>query len=65
MINALLLVPVWMQITHLFIADSLWIALVLLRKPGLRPQVPPRAFGDNRVFLRVTHWSDYGGGRRY
>jgi heme A synthase len=30
MINVLLLAPVWMQITHLLIADSLWIALVLL-----------------------------------
>jgi hypothetical protein len=29
-INVLLLAPVWMQITHLFIADPLWIALVLL-----------------------------------
>jgi heme A synthase len=29
-INVLLLTPVWMQITHLFMADSLWIALVLL-----------------------------------
>jgi heme A synthase len=29
-INILLLAPVWMQITHLFIADLLWIALVLL-----------------------------------
>ena len=29
-INVLLLAPIWMQITHLFIADSLWIALVLL-----------------------------------
>jgi heme A synthase len=29
-INVLLLAPVWMQITHLFIADLLWIALVLL-----------------------------------
>jgi heme A synthase len=29
-INVLLLAPVWMQITHLFIADSLWIVLVLL-----------------------------------
>jgi heme A synthase len=29
-INVLLLSPVWMQITHLFIADSLWIVLVLL-----------------------------------
>lgn len=29
-VNVLLLSPVWMQITHLFIADSLWIALVLM-----------------------------------
>jgi heme A synthase len=29
-INLILLAPVWMQITHLFMADSLWIALVLL-----------------------------------
>jgi cytochrome c oxidase assembly protein subunit 15 len=29
-INVLLLTPVWMQITHLFIADLLWMALVLL-----------------------------------
>jgi heme a synthase len=29
-INLILLAPVWMQITHLFLADSLWIALVLL-----------------------------------
>jgi heme A synthase len=29
-INLLLLAPVWMQITHLLLADSLWIGLVLL-----------------------------------
>jgi heme A synthase len=29
-VNLILLAPVWMQITHLFLADSLWIALVLL-----------------------------------
>jgi len=29
-INISLLAPVWMQLTHLFIADVLWIALVLL-----------------------------------
>jgi cytochrome c oxidase assembly protein subunit 15 len=29
-INVVLLAPVWMQITHLLLADSLWIALVLL-----------------------------------
>jgi heme A synthase len=28
--NVLLLVPVWTQITHLFVADLLWLALVLL-----------------------------------
>ena len=30
MINLLLLAPVWMQIVHLFLADLVWIALVLL-----------------------------------
>ncbi len=29
-LNLLLLAPVWMQITHLLLADSLWIGLVLL-----------------------------------
>lgn len=29
-INVLLLAPVWMQLVHLFLADALWIALVLL-----------------------------------
>ena len=28
--NVLLLVPVWMQITHLFVADLLWLAVVLM-----------------------------------
>jgi hypothetical protein len=28
--NVVLLAPVWMQITHLLIADSLWIVLILL-----------------------------------
>jgi heme a synthase len=29
-LNIILLVPVWMQIIHLLLADSLWIILVLL-----------------------------------
>jgi cytochrome c oxidase assembly protein subunit 15 len=29
-INVILLAPIWMQITHLLLADSLWIGLVLL-----------------------------------
>jgi heme A synthase len=29
-LNLLLLAPIWMQITHLLLADSLWIGLVLL-----------------------------------
>jgi heme a synthase len=28
--NVVLLAPIWMQITHLLLADSLWIGLVLL-----------------------------------
>ncbi len=30
LINVLLLAPVWMQLTHLFLADLLWILLVLI-----------------------------------
>jgi heme A synthase len=29
-INVILLAPIWMQITHLLLADLVWIALVLL-----------------------------------
>jgi heme A synthase len=29
MLNLLLLAPIWMQLTHLLIADLLWIVLVL------------------------------------
>jgi heme A synthase len=36
MTNLLLLAPVWMQIVHLFLADLVWIALVLLAASVLR-----------------------------
>jgi len=29
MMNVLFLAPVWLQITHLFVADVLWVLLVL------------------------------------
>jgi heme A synthase len=29
LINVLLLAPVWMQLVHLFLADTIWICLVL------------------------------------
>jgi heme A synthase len=45
-INILLLAPVWMQITHLFIADSLWIALVLLTAEVTDPGLTARACGE-------------------
>jgi heme A synthase len=44
-INVLLLAPVWMQIIHLFIADSLWIAIVLLTAETIA-FVPARAYFD-------------------
>ena len=46
-INVLLLTPLWMQITHLFIADSLWIALVLLSAEVI-------AFGDRSAKVAAT-----------
>jgi heme A synthase len=50
-INVLLLSPVWMQITHLFIADSLWIALILLitevRVGGAQDLSPHRVEADS------------------
>jgi heme a synthase len=46
-LNLVLLAPVWLQMTHLLIADLLWITLVLLcasvladRGPGARGQRP-------------------------
>lgn len=36
-VNLSLLAPMWMQLTHLFISDMLWIALVML---ALRVQMP-------------------------
>ena len=39
-LNVLLLVPVWMQITHLFLADLVWISLVLLSASVAAVPVP-------------------------
>ncbi len=40
-VNVWLLAPVWMQLTHLLVADLLWIALVLLAASALaRPDAP-------------------------
>jgi heme A synthase len=35
-INVLLLAPIWMQIVHLFLADSVWISYVLLAAAALK-----------------------------
>ncbi len=40
LVNLLLLAPVWMQILHLFLADSLWITLVLLSASVLHGEYP-------------------------
>lgn len=39
-VNVLLLVPVWMQITHLLLADSVWLTLVLLSASVAAVPVP-------------------------
>jgi hypothetical protein len=40
-VNVWLLAPVWMQITHLLVADLLWIALVLLTASALARRPAP------------------------
>ena len=40
-VNVWLLAPVWMQITHLLVADLLWIALVLLTASALARRSAP------------------------
>ena len=47
--NVLLLAPVWMQITHLFIADSLWIALILLMAELIAFGAGPKNLSSRRV----------------
>jgi len=37
-LNVLLLAPVWLQLTHLLLADFFWIALVLTSASALAPQ---------------------------
>ena len=44
-VNVVLLAPVWMQITHLFMADLLWVVLVLLTAEVI-------AFGPAKVIRR-------------
>ena len=40
MVNLILLAPVWMQIVHLFLADLVWIALILLTAQTLSTAQP-------------------------
>ena len=40
-LNLALLAPVWMQILHLFLADVVWIALVLFVAEAARPVSVP------------------------
>jgi heme A synthase len=49
-LNVILLAPVWLQLTHLLVADALWIAFVLLGA---------RTFAIPAATVRIAH---YGGG---
>lgn len=42
-LNLYLLAPVWMQLVHLFVADLVWIALVLLCAAALAEAPAPEA----------------------
>jgi heme A synthase len=51
LVNAALLAPVWLQLTHLLLADLLWLALVLLSATALA-RAPETAAESPRVGLR-------------
>ena len=55
-VKVVLLAPVWMQITHLFIADSLWVVLVLLTAEVI-------AFGPAKAYADLTN-ANYSPGVR-
>lgn len=51
MVNLALLAPMWMQLLHLFLADVLWISVVVLTLAGTREQVavPERPIRDGSL----------------
>lgn len=49
LVNLLLLAPVWMQLVHLFLADILWITLILLSASVLRDVTPDLEAGEEKV----------------
>ena len=56
-INVLVLASMWMQITHLFIAESLWIALVFLTAELI-------VFEPAKVIRRLEDCPNYSPGVR-
>jgi heme A synthase len=55
MVNLILLAPVWMQIVHLFLADLVWITLILLAAQTLSHAAlqPERAAADEALKERL------------
>jgi heme A synthase len=55
-LNFLLLAPIWMQLTHLFVADLLWISLVLFSASALEKapaHVAHYEYGKNQTQTAV------------
>jgi heme A synthase len=46
LLNVLLLAPIWLQITHLFVSDLIWIFLVLFTATSLVEQTAPASAVD-------------------
>lgn len=55
LVNILLLAPVWIQLTHLFLADLVWISLVLLTATTLA-RVESRE--EKVSAVTSAHWAD-------
>jgi heme A synthase len=53
-LNVILLAPVWLQLTHLLLADFFWIALVLTSASALAPQpVPVEKFEELNLHAAI------------
>jgi heme A synthase len=53
-LNVFLLAPIWMQLVHLFLADALWIALVLLAASALSTGAGKEAVAERQGIRAET-----------
>ena len=58
-LNFLLLAPIWMQLIHLFLADVVWITVVLMSAAALAEGVPQAELIRDSAPVGAASWKDY------